>query len=35
MDFVRRFVPNFAEVTAPLVDLTRKKFATRSRFKKA
>ena len=35
MDFVRRFVPNFAEVTAPLVDLTRKEFATRSRFKKA
>ena len=35
MDFVRRFVPNCAEVTAPLVDLTRKEFATRSRFKKA
>ena len=24
MNFVRRFVPNFADVTAPLVDLTRK-----------
>ena len=35
MIFVRRFVPNFAQVTAPLVDLTRKEFATRSRFKKA
>ena len=35
MNFARRFVPNFAEVTAPLVDLTRKEFATRPRFKKA
>ena len=35
MNFVRRFVPNFAEVTAPLVDLTRKEFGIRSRFKKA
>ena len=34
MNFVCHFVPNFAEVTAPLVDLTRKEFATRSRFKK-
>ena len=35
MNFARRFVPNFAEVTAPLADLTREEFATRSRFKKA
>ena len=35
MDSVRRFVPNFAEVTAPLVELTRKDFVTRPRFKKA
>ena len=35
MNFVRRFVPNYAEITAPLVDLTRKDFATRPRFKKA
>ena len=32
---MRRFVPNFTEVTAPLVDLTSKEIATRSRFKKA
>ena len=31
--FVRRFVPNFVEATAPLVDLTRMEFATRSRLK--
>ena len=35
INFVRRFVPNFADVTAPLVDLTRIEFATRSRFKEA
>ena len=35
MDFVRRFVPNFTDVTAPLVDLTRKEFATQPRHKKA
>ena len=35
MDFVRRFVPNFAEETVSLVDLTRGELATRSRFKKA
>ena len=35
MDFVGRFVPNFAEGTTLLVDLTREEFATKSRFKKA
>ena len=34
MNFACRFVPNFVEATAPLVDLTRKEFATRSRLKK-
>ena len=33
--FVRRFVPNFTEISAPLVDVTRKEFTKRSRFKKA
>ena len=28
MNFLRRFVPNFSEVTAPLVDLTRKESET-------
>ena len=32
---MRRFVPNFVEITAPRVDLTRKGLATKSRFKKA
>ena len=32
---MRRLVSNVAEVIAPLVDLTRKEFATKSRFKKA
>ena len=35
MNFVRRFVPNYAEITARLVDHARKDFATRPRFKKA
>ena len=35
MNFVRLFVPNYAEITAPLADLTRKDFATRPRFKNA
>ena len=35
MSFVRSFVPNLAEVTAPLVNLTHKECATRSRFNKA
>ena len=37
LDFVLlvRFIPNFAEVSASLDDLTRKEFATRARFKKA
>ena len=35
MNLVRRFVPNYAEISAPLVDLTRKDFAARPRFKKA
>ena len=35
VNFVRRFIPDYAEVTMPLVDLTRKEFATKSRFKKA
>ena len=34
MNFARRSVPNFAEVTALLVDFTRKDFATRPSFKK-
>ena len=34
MNFVPQFVPNYAEITAPLVDLARKHFATRPRFKK-
>ena len=35
LNFVRRFVPNFAEVTAPLVALTRKGHETTSKFRKA
>ena len=35
LNCVRRFVPNFAEVTAPLVALTRKGHGTTSKFRKA
>lgn len=35
MNFVRRFVPLFPEVTAPLVQLTRTDFTTRRRLKNA
>ena len=35
LNSVRRFVPEFAEVTAPLVALTRKGHETASRFRKA
>ena len=35
LNFVRRFVPNFADVTAPLVALTRKGHDTASKFRKA
>lgn len=32
VNFVRRFIENCAEVTEPLVELTRKDFVTRKRF---
>ena len=35
LNFIRRFVPDFARVTAPLVALTRKGHETVSRFRKA
>ena len=35
VNFVRRFIPDYAEVTAPLVALTQKEYATKSRFQKA
>ena len=35
LNFVRRFVPNFAEVAAPLVALTRKGHDTASKLRKA
>ena len=35
MNSVRWFVPNYAKITAPLVDLARKDFATCPRCKKA
>ncbi|CAB1102857.1 unnamed protein product [Ectocarpus sp. CCAP 1310/34] len=35
VNFVRRFIPDYAEITNPLVELTRKEYATKSRFVKA
>ena len=35
VNFVRRFIPDYAEVTAPLVELTKKEFGKKSSFKKA
>ena len=34
LNFVRRFVPNFSEITAPLVELTKKQFSKRQEFEK-
>ena len=34
LDFVRRFVPEYAEVTAPLVELTKKQYKQRREFEK-
>ena len=34
LNFVRRFVPDYAEVTAPLVELTKKQYKQRRKFEK-
>ena len=34
LNFVRRFVPNFVEITAPLVELTKKQFSKWQEFEK-
>ena len=34
LNFVRRFVPEYAEVTAPLVELTKKQYQQRREFEK-
>ena len=34
LNFVRRFVPEYAEVTAPLVELTKKQYKQRREFGK-
>ena len=35
LNYVRRFIDGYAEITAPLVELTRKEFVKRTAFKKA